>query len=52
LYKVKSPEFLPALGLVIWGANEETTTTGGSFNKSVGDIFSKAKNIFQKIIPR
>ncbi|MDX9778677.1 MAG: cell division protein FtsA [Patescibacteria group bacterium] len=50
--KVKSPEFLPALGLVIWGANEETTTTGGSFNKSVGDIFSKAKNIFQKIIPR
>lgn len=50
--KVKSPEFLPALGLVIWGANEETTTTGSSFNKSVGDIFSKAKNIFQKIIPR
>jgi cell division protein FtsA len=50
--KVKSPEFLPALGLVIWGANEETTATGGSFNKSVGDIFSKAKNIFQKIIPR
>lgn len=50
--KVKSPEFLPALGLVIWGANEDTTTTSGSFNKSVGDIFNKAKNIFQKIIPR
>lgn len=50
--KVKSPEFLPALGLVIWGANEDSVQSGNSFNKNIGNIFSKAKNIFQKIIPR
>lgn len=50
--KVKSPEFLPALGLVIWGANEDAGQSSSGFNKSVGNIFGKAKNIFQKIIPR
>lgn len=50
--KVKSPEFLPALGLVIWGANEDSGQSSNGFNKSIGNIFGKAKNIFQKIIPR
>ncbi len=50
--KVKSPEFLPALGLVIWGANEDSGQSSNGFNKSMGNIFGKAKNIFQKIIPR
>jgi cell division protein FtsA len=50
--KVKSPEFLPALGLVIWGANEDPVQSGNSFNKNIGNIFGKAKSIFQKIIPR
>jgi cell division protein FtsA len=50
--KVKSPEFLPALGLVIWGANEDSVQSGNSFNKNIGNIFGKAKSIFQKIIPR
>jgi len=50
--KVKSPEFLPALGLVIWGAHEDSTQSGNSFNKNIGNIFGKAKSIFQKIIPR
>lgn len=50
--KVKSPEFLPALGLVIWGSNEDAGQTSGGFNKSMNSIFGKAKNMFQKIIPR
>lgn len=50
--KVKSPEFLPALGLVIWGANEDLGQSSNGFNKSMGNIFGKAKNIFQKIIPK
>lgn len=50
--KVKSPEFLPALGLVIWGANEDSGQSSGGFNKSMNNMFGKAKNIFQKLIPR
>jgi cell division protein FtsA len=50
--KVKSPEFLPALGLVIWGAHEDPVQSRNSFNKNIGNIFAKAKNVFQKIIPR
>ncbi|HQO11325.1 MAG TPA: cell division protein FtsA [bacterium] len=50
--KVKSPEFLPALGLVLWGAHEYPSQGSGNLRKNIGDIFGKAKNIFQKIIPR
>lgn len=50
--KVKSPEFLPALGLVIWGAQEDQVQSSNIFNKNIGNIFGKAKSIFQKIIPR
>lgn len=50
--KVKTPEFLPALGLVIWGAHEYPSQSGSGFQRNVGDIFGKVKNIFQKIIPR
>jgi hypothetical protein len=49
---VKSPEFLPALGLVLWGAHEYPSQGSGNLRKNIGDIFGKAKNIFQKIIPR
>ncbi|NCB20441.1 MAG: cell division protein FtsA [Clostridia bacterium] len=51
--KVKSPEYLPALGLVIWGANEDSgRQANGGFNKSMNNIFGKAKGMFQKLIPR
>ncbi|MBN2884581.1 cell division protein FtsA [Patescibacteria group bacterium] len=50
--KVKTPEFLPALGLVIWGAHEYSGQIDNGFKRNIGDIFGKAKNIFQKIIPR
>jgi len=50
--KMKSPEFLPALGLVLWGAHEYPSQGSGNLRKNIGDIFGKAKNIFQKIIPR
>jgi len=50
--KVKTPEFLPALGLVIWGAHEYPSQGNGNFQKNFGDIFGKVRNVFQKIIPR
>lgn len=50
--KVRTPEFLPALGLVIWGARESSNHEGSGLNKKFGNFFGKAKNIFQKIIPR
>jgi len=51
--KVKSPEYLPALGLVIWGGNEDSgRQANGGFNKSMNNIFGKAKGMFQKLIPR
>lgn len=50
--KVKSPEFLPALGLVVWGSHEDPVGPTRGINRSIGNIFDKAKNFFQKIIPR
>lgn len=53
--KVKNPEFLTALGLVIWGSNEESEGFSGSSNnlsKKFGGLMDKAKGIFNKIMPK
>lgn len=53
--KVRNPEFLTALGLVIWGANEDggsTGVSGANFGKKVSEAFSKAKGFFNKIMPK
>jgi cell division protein FtsA len=51
--KVKNPEFLTALGLVIWGSHTEGE--GGNntkFSKSLGGILEKTKGLFSKIMPK
>lgn len=53
--KVRNPEFLTALGLVIWGANEDeggTNVSGANFGKKVFEVFGKAKGFFNKIMPK
>ncbi len=52
--KVRNPEFLTALGLVIWGSNDESLSAGSSVNvgKKVGELINKAKDIFNKIMPK
>ncbi len=52
--KVRNPEFLTALGLVIWGSNEDSQSMGATTNisKKFGEVFSKAKNLFNKIMPK
>jgi len=51
--KVKNPEFLTALGLVIWGSHTEGEGAGGNkFTKSLGGIFEKTKGLFSKIMPK
>jgi len=50
--KVKSPEFLTALGLVIWGNNSTEDISIGKMKKSFGGVIDKAKGIFNKIMPR
>jgi len=50
--KVKNPEFLTALGLVIWGSHTEGESDGGKFSKSLGGILSKTKGLFSKIMPK
>lgn len=52
--KVRNPEFLTALGLVIWGSNEdgETMSTGNNIGKKVRELMSKAKGLFNKIMPK
>ncbi|NTU99463.1 hypothetical protein HGA64_05690 [Candidatus Falkowbacteria bacterium] len=51
--KVKNPEFLTALGLVIWGSHTEGEGGGGNkFSKSLGGIFEKTKGLFSKIRPK
>ncbi len=51
--KVKNPEFLTALGLVIWGSHTDGENSGGNkFSKSLGGIFEKTKGLFSKIMPK
>lgn len=52
--KVRNPEFLTALGLVIWGSNEDgqTMSTSSSVGKKVGEFISRAKGLFNKIMPK
>lgn len=52
--KVRQPEFLTALGLVVWGAGDETGGGGGSFalKSNLRGLVEKTKGFFQKIMPR
>lgn len=52
--KVKQPEFLTALGLVVWGSSGESGTTGGGFNlkPNLHNLLEKTKGFFQKIMPK
>jgi cell division protein FtsA len=52
--KVKNPEFLTALGLVIWGSNLDTESTSGDklFKKSLSGISHKIKGLWNKIMPK
>jgi len=51
--KVKNPEFLTALGLVIWGSNlEGDNTQSGKLKKNLNNFFTKAKGFFNKIMPK
>lgn len=52
--KVRNPEFLTALGLVIWGSNEYGELSGSNNNigKKFGEIMEKAKTLFNKVMPK
>jgi cell division protein FtsA len=51
--KVRNPEFLTALGLVIWGSHTESDSSGGNnFKKSLGGILEKTKGLWNKIMPK
>jgi len=53
--KVKNPEFLTALGLVIWGSNLEGDGMGGGekmFQKSLSGLSDKVKGLWNKIMPK
>lgn len=50
--KVKNPEFLTALGLVMWGHNYYAENVSGGGIKVFDSVVKKARNIWQKIIPR
>jgi len=51
--KVKSPEFLTALGLVIWGSRTDAPT-GGNMNlkKNLSGLLEKTKGLWNKIMPK
>jgi cell division protein FtsA len=52
--KVRNPEFLTALGLVVWGSHTEGegANVNNKFSKSLGGIFEKTKGLFSKIMPK
>jgi len=51
--KVKNPEFLTALGLVIYGSNMEGESMHtGKLKKNIDNFLSKTKGLFNKIMPK
>lgn len=50
--KVKNPEFLTALGLVIWGSHTDGEESSGKFSKKLGGLLEKTKGLFSKIMPK
>jgi cell division protein FtsA len=54
--KAKAPEFITALGLIVWGlrfgANSGNSRLGGGFNDAVNKFSSAMQGIFKKILPR
>lgn len=50
--KVKTPEFLTSLGLVVWGSHNLSEGGNSNIRKNLEGIFGKAKGFFQKIIPK
>lgn len=50
--KVKSPEFLTSLGLVLWGNHNSAEPNNNNLRKNLEGVFGKAKNFFQRIIPK
>lgn len=51
--KVRNPEFLTALGLVVWGNNnDEEMFSANKLKNNLENLVSKAKNIFNKILPK
>lgn len=50
--KVKTPEFLTSLGVVVWGSHNLGEGVNNNIRKNLEGIFGKAKGFFQKIIPK
>lgn len=51
--KVRNPEFLTALGLVIWGSRTEGDMIQPSkFKKRLGKVLEKTKGLWGKIMPK
>lgn len=51
--KVKNPEFLTALGLVIWGSHTEGEGVGeNNLKKNLDGILEKTKGLWNKIMPK
>lgn len=50
--KVHDPEFLTALGLVVWGNNSESSEKKGKqFKNNITDLLQKIKGLFKRIMP-
>ncbi len=50
--KVRNPEFLTALGLVIWGSHTDGDESSGKLKRSLGGLLEKTKGLFSKIMPK
>jgi cell division protein FtsA len=50
--KVRNPEFLTALGLVIWGSHNSAEVSSGNIGKNFSGLLGKTKTFFQRIIPK
>jgi cell division protein FtsA len=50
--KARNPEFLTALGLVVWGGHSLPNSAPNPFKKNISNAFSKVKGFIGKMMPQ
>jgi len=50
--KVKTPDFLSALGLVVWGSHSQPLSMANPFKKNLNNVVNKVQGLFKKIMPQ
>jgi cell division protein FtsA len=50
--KARTPDFLSALGLVVWGSHSQPLGVANPFKKNLNNVVNKVQGLFKKIMPQ